>query len=87
MGIIDHADMKVWSARERARLVRNRSSDSRPGPMQPRSGQERVPTGRNRESPVSVTTGIWVIVPFVGGLVWLYKVQGALSDFWRSKGA
>jgi len=40
-----------------------------------------------RESPVSVTTGIWVIVPFVGGLVWLYKVQGALSDFWRSKGA
>ena len=38
-------------------------------------------------SPVSPTTGLWVLVPFVGGLVWLFKVQGALSDYWRSHGA
>ena len=38
-------------------------------------------------SPVSPTTGLWVLVPLVGGLVWLFKVQGALSDYWRSHGA
>jgi hypothetical protein len=40
-----------------------------------------------REAPVTAATGCWVLLPFVGGLVWLFKVQGALSDFWRSKGA
>ncbi|HEY7134234.1 MAG TPA: DUF4234 domain-containing protein [Acidimicrobiia bacterium] len=35
-------------------------------------------------SPVSPATGLWVLLPFIGGLVWLFKVQGALSNFWAS---
>ena len=38
-------------------------------------------------SSVSPATGFWAFIPLVGGLVWLFKVQGALSDFWRSHGA
>lgn len=40
-----------------------------------------------RVSSVSPATAVWVLIPFVGGLVWLFKVQGALSDFWHSHGA
>src|SRR5665811_247245 len=40
-----------------------------------------------KESPVSGWTGCWVLVPFVGGIVWLCKTQWALNSFWESKGA
>ena len=37
--------------------------------------------------PVSGTTGLWVLLPLLGGLIWLWKVQDRLNDFWQSKGA
>lgn len=40
-----------------------------------------------QSSPISAVTGLWVLIPLIGGLIWLWKVQGRLSDFWRSKGA
>ena len=40
-----------------------------------------------REKPVSGITGLWNLVPLIGGLIWLWKTQGALNDFWESKGA
>lgn len=42
---------------------------------------------RHRMSPVSGATGLWVFLPFVGGLVWFIKTNDALNDFWRSEGA
>jgi Domain of unknown function (DUF4234) len=41
----------------------------------------------NQNNPVSGLTGFWVLVPFVGGIIWLYKIQTALNEFWASKGA
>jgi Domain of unknown function (DUF4234) len=41
----------------------------------------------NPNNPVSGLTGFWVLVPFVGGFIWLYKIQAALNQFWASKGA
>ncbi len=38
-------------------------------------------------NPVSGLSGFWVLVPYVGGLIWLYKIQTALNEFWASKGA
>jgi len=35
--------------------------------------------------PISAMTGLWVLLPFIGGLIWLWKVQGRLNDFWGSK--
>jgi hypothetical protein len=32
--------------------------------------------------PVSGRTGFWVLLPLVGGFVWIAKVQGHLNRFW-----
>jgi len=37
--------------------------------------------------PVSGVTGFWILLPLVGGIVWLVKTQGALNRYWRSLGA
>ena len=40
-----------------------------------------------KEKPISGLTGFWNLLPIIGGIVWLFKVQGRLNDFWESKGA
>ena len=37
--------------------------------------------------PVSGPTGFWCLLPYIGGLVWLWKVTGRLNDFWVAHGA
>jgi len=37
-------------------------------------------------SPVRGTTGLWILLPFAGPIVWFVKVQGALNRYWESKG-
>jgi Domain of unknown function (DUF4234) len=44
-------------------------------------------TGDGREAPVSGITGLWILLPLVGGIIWVVKVQGALNRYWESKGA
>jgi len=34
--------------------------------------------------PVTGLTGFWVLLPIVGGSVWVFKVQGRLNDFWQA---
>ena len=38
-----------------------------------------------REAPFSGWTGLWMLLPLVGLLVWFFKVQGALNRYWESK--
>lgn len=40
-----------------------------------------------QHSPVRGTTGLWILLPLVGSIVWFVKVQGALNRYWQSKGA
>jgi len=40
-----------------------------------------------KPSPVKGTTGLWILLPLVGGFIWLYKTQTALTDYWVSHGA
>ena len=40
-----------------------------------------------RKSPVGPLWGLWFLLPIIGNFVWYLKVQGALNDFWVSKGA
>ena len=40
-----------------------------------------------RRSRVAGTTGLWILLPLVGSLVWFVKVQGQLNEYWRSLGA
>ena len=40
-----------------------------------------------QHGPVRGTTGLWILLPLVGSIVWFVKVQGALNCYWQSKGA
>jgi hypothetical protein len=42
---------------------------------------------RGQPAPVSALTGLWILLPLVGGIIWFVKTNGALNDFWRSVGA
>jgi hypothetical protein len=33
--------------------------------------------------PVSGLTGFWILLPLVGGFIWVAKVQGNLNRFWE----
>ena len=35
-----------------------------------------------REKPVSAVTGLWLLLPIAGAIIWFVKVQGALNRFW-----
>ena len=37
---------------------------------------------KGKERPVSGMTGLWALVPLVGSVIWLFKVQGRLNEFW-----
>ena len=41
----------------------------------------------NDNPPVSGLTGLWYFVPYVGGFIWIAKIQGALNEYWKAKGA
>jgi len=40
-----------------------------------------------RNSPVGAWRGLWVLLPIIGAFFWFIPVQGALNEFWESKGA
>ena len=39
---------------------------------------------RGQEPPVSGLTGFWVLLPLVGFIVWVVKVQGRLNEYWEA---
>jgi uncharacterized protein YqhQ len=40
-----------------------------------------------REKTISGLTGFWVLIPFVGWIIWVVKAQGHLNRYWESHGA
>jgi hypothetical protein len=40
-----------------------------------------------KPAPVSAATGLWILLPLIGGIILLFKAQGALNDFWKAHGA
>lgn len=44
-------------------------------------------TRAGRTSRVSTLTGLWLLLPLAGPIVWFVKVQGQLNEYWRSLGA
>lgn len=39
-----------------------------------------------KETPVTALTAFWNLIPLVGLFIFIFKVQGALNDFWESHG-
>jgi hypothetical protein len=40
-----------------------------------------------RQAPVTGLTGFWVLLPFVGGIIWLVKCQRRLNEYWMNQGS
>jgi hypothetical protein len=40
-----------------------------------------------RAEPVTWKTGFWVLLPLVGGLVWLAKTQNRVNEYWAAPAA
>ena len=39
------------------------------------------------DRPVSGLTGFWLLLPLIGGIIWLVKTQHALNRYWIAHGA
>jgi hypothetical protein len=39
-----------------------------------------------QEKPCNALTAFWNLVPLAGWIIWVYKVQNRLNDFWSAKG-
>ena len=42
---------------------------------------------QGQPEPVSALTGFWVLIPFLGWIIWVVKTQGRMNDLWESSGA
>ena len=42
---------------------------------------------RGQEAPVSAITGLWVLIPLVGVIIWFVKTNSALYSYWEPLGA
>ena len=40
--------------------------------------------GAGQPKPVSAATGFWNLIPLIGFIIWIIKVQGALNRRWES---
>jgi hypothetical protein len=47
----------------------------------------RMYEAEGQDRPVSAITGLWVLLPLVGGIIWLVKTQNALNRYWEARGA
>jgi len=42
---------------------------------------------RGQDAPVSAITGLWVLIPLVGIIIWFVKTNGAINSYWEPLGA
>jgi Domain of unknown function (DUF4234) len=40
-----------------------------------------------KPKPITGYAGLWALIPLVGGIVWLFKVQNRLNEFWGMVGS
>ena len=40
-----------------------------------------------KTKPITGMTGLWALIPILGSIVWLFKVQGRLNEFWAMASA
>jgi hypothetical protein len=39
---------------------------------------------KGQKAPVSAITGLWILLPLLGSLIWFVKVNGAINNLWRT---
>ena len=48
---------------------------------------EQLYRSEGKEPPITTIWGLWFLLPIIGNLIWYLRIQGALNDYWASKGA
>jgi hypothetical protein len=48
---------------------------------------EQLYRSEGKEPPITTIWGLWFLLPIIGNLIWYVRIQGALNDYWASKGA
>jgi hypothetical protein len=57
------------------------------GPFLLAAEVEKMYTSDGRESPESILTALWLLIPLAGIYLYVSKMQTAMNDYWVSKGA
>ncbi len=40
-----------------------------------------------QECPITPATGVWFLLPIIGGIIWYVRTQTAINDLWVAHGA
>jgi hypothetical protein len=40
-----------------------------------------------KEPPITTIWGLWFLLPIIGNLIWYFRIQNSLNDYWTSHGA
>ena len=40
-----------------------------------------------KEPPITTMWGLWFLLPLIGNLIWYFRIQAALNNYWISKGS
>ena len=47
---------------------------------------EQMYRSEGKEPPITTLWGLWFLLPIIGNLIWYFRIQGALNDYWTEKG-
>jgi len=39
-----------------------------------------------RVAPISTIWGLWFLLPLIGNLIWYFRIQNAINEFWQTHG-
>ena len=48
---------------------------------------ERLYRAEGKEPPITTIWGLWFLLPIIGNLIWYFRIQGALNQYWTSNGS
>jgi hypothetical protein len=48
---------------------------------------EQLYRNEGKEPKITTLWGLWFLLPLIGNIIWYFKIQGALNEFWQEHGA
>lgn len=48
---------------------------------------EQMYRNEGREPPITALWGLWFLLPIIGNLIWYFRIQRSINDYWTSHGS
>lgn len=45
-----------------------------------------VGSADGKEPPITTLWGLWFLLPIIGNLIWYFRIQRSLNEFWAAHG-